>query len=132
MNRIDSHSLGLAFARFLAFCAVAWSVLVWLGAAQGVIDFLFRLQMITTPFQLVSFSFSAAAALVSVAICFGYLAGLLMGLILNHGVLGRSRTQPAPPSKSSQLPTVRSIDVRPRFPTAEALHSRRTGQRSNE
>jgi hypothetical protein len=84
MNRIHPHSLGFAFGIFLALWHTLWSLLVWLGAAQWLIDFIFRLHMITPPYKITAFSFGTAASLVLVTACIGYMVGLLIGIIWNR------------------------------------------------
>ena len=84
MNRIQPHSFGLAFAIFLALWHSLWSLLVWIGAAQWLIDFIFRLHMITPPYKIAPFSFGTALSLIAVTTCFGYLVGFLIGIIWNR------------------------------------------------
>jgi hypothetical protein len=88
MNRVHPHSFGLAFAIFLGLWHSLWSVLVWLGVAQWLIDFVFRLHMITPPYKIAAFSLGMALSLVVVTTCIGYLVGLAMGLIWNRCALG--------------------------------------------
>ena len=91
MNRIQPHSLGLAFGIFLGLWHTCWSLLVWLGAAQWLIDFVFRLHMITPPYKISAFSFGIAVSLVVVTTCIGYAVGLLIGIIWNRFALGSAR-----------------------------------------
>lgn len=87
MNRIHPHSFGLAFGMFLGLWHTFWSVLVWIGAAQWLIDFIFRLHMITPPYKIMAFSFGTALSLVAVTACIGYMGGLLIGIIWNRFAL---------------------------------------------
>ena len=87
MNRINPHSFGLAFAIFLGLWHALWSALVWFGAAQWLIDFVFRLHMITPPYKIMAFSFGAALGLIVVTTCIGYALGLVMGIIWNRFAL---------------------------------------------
>ena len=84
MNRIHANSLGLAFGIFLGLWHAFWSLLVWAGAAQWLIDFIFRLHMITPPYKISAFSFGTAATLVLVTASIGYVIGLLIGTIWNR------------------------------------------------
>lgn len=84
MNRISPHSLGLALAIFLALWHTVWALLVWLGVAQWLLDFIFRLHMITPPYHVDAFSISTAAGLVLVTACSGYVFGWLVGVIWNR------------------------------------------------
>ena len=84
MTRINPHSFGLVFGIFLAVWHALWSLLVWLGAAQPLIDFVFRLHMITPPYTIVAFNPGTAAALVAVTAAVGYVTGWMVGIIWNH------------------------------------------------
>ena len=91
MTRIHPHSFGLAFGSFLALWHTCWSLLVWIGAAQWFIDFIFRLHMIAPPYKITAFSFGTAAALVLVTACIGYISGFVIGAIWNRCVLGAKK-----------------------------------------
>jgi hypothetical protein len=84
MNRTNPHSLGLVFGIFLAVWHALWSLLVWLGAAQPLIDFIFRLHMITPPYKIAVFNLGTAAALVAVTAGIGYVVGCAVGIIWNR------------------------------------------------
>jgi len=92
MNRVHPNSFGLAFAIFLGLWHSLWSVLVWIGAAQWLIDFIFRLHMITPPYKIMAFSFGAALSLVAVTSCVGYIVGLVLGIIWNCFALRPANT----------------------------------------
>lgn len=84
MNRIKPHSFGLAFGIFLGLWHTCWALLVFFGAAQWLIDFVFRLHMITPPYKISSFNFGTAAGLVAFTTLVGYMSGLIIGLIWNR------------------------------------------------
>jgi hypothetical protein len=84
MNRIHAHSLGLAFGVFLALWHILWALLIWIGAAQWLLDFVFRLHMITPPYKVVAFNFATALALVLITACIGYFTGFVIGVIWNR------------------------------------------------
>jgi hypothetical protein len=83
MNRIRAHSLGLAFCVFLAVGHTLWAFLVWIGAAQWLIDFVFRLHMITPPYKIADFKFNYAIGLILLTGIAGYVFGFLLGAIWN-------------------------------------------------
>ena len=87
MNRVHPHSMGLAFGAFLGLWHAFWAFLVWIGAAQWLIDFIFRLHMIAPPYKITGFSLVAAASLVLVTASIGYASGLVIGLIWNRCAL---------------------------------------------
>ena len=84
MNRTNPHSIGLVFCIFLGSWHTLWSLLVWLGAAQPLIDFVFRLHMITPPYTIAAFNLGTAAALVAVTTGIGYVVGWMAGIIWNR------------------------------------------------
>lgn len=90
MNRIHAHSLGLAFGLFLALWHTLWALLVWVGAAQWLLDFVFRLHMIAPPYKVVAFSFGTAIALVLITASIGYVTGFVIGVIWNRCVVRRA------------------------------------------
>ena len=80
----NPHKLGLAVGTLLAAWHALWSVLVWTGAAQPVLNFVFRLHMIAPPFQVAQFNLGTAAALVLITAAFGYAAGWGLGWMWNR------------------------------------------------
>jgi hypothetical protein len=83
MSRVRPYSVGLVFALFLGMWHVLWSLLVWLGAAQWLLDFIFRLHMITPPYTVSAFNLGTAAGLVLVTACIGFAGGWAAGAIWN-------------------------------------------------
>jgi hypothetical protein len=84
MSRTNPHSFGLVFGIFLAAWHTLWSLLVWLGAAQPLMDFIFRLHMITPPYKIAAFDLGTAALLVLVTAGIGYAMGCVVGFIWNR------------------------------------------------
>jgi hypothetical protein len=84
MNRFKPHSVGLGFGIFMGLWHTVWALLVFFGAAQWLIDFVFRLHMITPPYKISAFSLGAAVGLVVFTTCLGYAVGLVIGIIWNR------------------------------------------------
>ena len=84
MKHVHPHAVGLVFAAFVAISHILWALLVAVGAAQPVIDFIFRLHMITPPFKIAEFNLGTAAGLVLVTAAIGYAGGWVVGVIWNR------------------------------------------------
>jgi len=74
----------MSFGAFLALWHTLWALLVWLGAAQWLLDFIFRLHMITPPYKVASFDFLTAAGLVLMTAISGYAFGWVIAFIWNR------------------------------------------------
>ncbi len=83
MDRIRAHSLGLALGAFFALWHAFWALLVALGAAQWLVDFVFRLHMIAPPYKIAEFDFGYAIGLIALTGFAGYVFGLVLGVIWN-------------------------------------------------
>jgi hypothetical protein len=84
LNRFRPSSVGLAFGLFTAIFHLAWAILVWLGVAQALIDFIFHLHMIKPPYTIEPFSLATATGLVVVTGCLGYAFGWLLAVLWNR------------------------------------------------
>ena len=92
MERLRSHSMGLVFATFLGSCHAGWAVLVWTGAAQWLMDVVFRLHMIAPVYRITAFSFASAAGLVLLTGVIGYLFGWFLAFAWNRCLVPQERT----------------------------------------
>jgi hypothetical protein len=84
MDRIHPRSTGFVLALFLGSFHALWACLVWAGAAQWLLDFVFRLHMITPPYQVTAFNAFTATGLVLMTAAVGYVAGWLINVVWNH------------------------------------------------
>lgn len=91
MDRVHPPSFGFAFAILLGTWHGLWAFLVWAGAAQWLLDFIFRLHMIMPPYHVTAFSPTTAAGLVLITAGIGYISGWFVGFIWNQFV-ARSAT----------------------------------------
>lgn len=68
--------LGAIFGLFLGLCHAFWAMLVALGWAQPVINFVFWAHFITPPWQIEPFALGRAGILVG----FTFIVGLVVGI----------------------------------------------------
>jgi hypothetical protein len=91
MNRLRPHSVGLTLGTFLALWHTLWATLVWAGAAQPVIDFIFRLHMIEPPYKIAGFDPALALGLILVTAAIGYVFGSAAAVIWNRYAAGPAK-----------------------------------------
>jgi hypothetical protein len=80
----ELNSFGLALAVFLGTWHVLWALLVWVGAAQWLLDFVFQLHMITPAYHVTTFSLFTATGLVLITVAVAYVAGWFIGFVWNQ------------------------------------------------
>ena len=83
MKRVQPHFLGVAIGLPLGIWHAGWSLLVWMGWAQWILNFIFQLHMITPPYTIAGFSFLTAIQLVAVSAGVGYSLGLFFAVVWN-------------------------------------------------
>lgn len=84
MHNINPNKVGFAFAILLGSLHFIWSVLVFFGIAQALLDFIFRLHMLAPVMTVDSFSVTLAFALILVTAIIGYFIGYLFAIIWNR------------------------------------------------
>jgi len=83
MNTLSPHTTGLALGGLLGFIHLLWAALVFTGFAQTVLDFVFRMHMLTTGITVDAFSFTRALVLIVMTFVVGYVVGWLFAKAWN-------------------------------------------------
>lgn len=84
MGSMNPNKTGLVFGSFLGAWHLMWSLLVALGWAQPLIDFVFWIHFIKPVYVIEPFSFGRAAILVAFTAAIGYGLGWTFGLLWNR------------------------------------------------
>ena len=81
---INPLKAGVTFGALLGACHFFWALLVALGWAQPLIDFVFWMHLIQPVFVIRPFSLPAAAALVVFTSIAGFVIALLVAVLWNR------------------------------------------------
>ena len=81
--KVDANRLGIVLGLFMVAWHTVWSALVAIGWAQPLIDFVFWMHFMAPAFHVVGFDPLRAGVLILVTGIFGYVAGLVAGLLWN-------------------------------------------------
>jgi len=78
--------MGVVWGCFLATLHLAWALLVLVGLAQPLINFIFWLHMLSVPVQVQPFELGIAALLVGVTWCVGFGFGVIFSVFWKTGL----------------------------------------------
>lgn len=84
MGRIEPNKAGLQLGALFGGWHLLWSLLVALGVAQQLIDFIFWIHFIKPVYVIESFVFGRAAILVLVTAAIGYVTGIAFAMLWNR------------------------------------------------
>lgn len=80
---MDKTRSGFILGAFLGTLHLVWSVLVAVGFAQVILDFIYKIHFLNNPFIIQDFNLGNAALLVLVTTLVGFVAGCLLALLWN-------------------------------------------------
>jgi hypothetical protein len=90
MNPFKLHSAaispvmtGLVFAALIGLWHLSWSILVALGWAQSVVDFVFWMHFLKPPYVVQPFSLATALVLLAVTLSLGFVIGSIFAVLWN-------------------------------------------------
>ena len=81
--KLNPSKVALTFGALLGGWHLVWSILVALGLAQGLLDFIFGLHMIANTYQVTGFDITKAGMLVVITLLVGYGVGYVFANVWN-------------------------------------------------
>lgn len=83
MAKLKNNTVGLILGTFTGGLHLIWAMIVLLGFAQKVIDWIYWLHFLNNPFLVATFSLERTILLVLFTFVMGYLAGWLFTSLWN-------------------------------------------------
>lgn len=80
---VNTNKLGLVFAVLMGGVHVIWSIVVFFGLGQPLLNFIFWAHMVSVPFHVGLFSMTASLSLIAIMSALGYLVGCIVGMVWN-------------------------------------------------
>ncbi len=84
MNQLNPRTTGFIVGTFVGGCHLVWVVLVALGFAQTLVNFMLWAHMVNMSYTVAPFDLTAAATLVILTTVMGYVAGNIFARIWNR------------------------------------------------
>lgn len=81
--KLNPSKVALTTGFLLGGWHLAWSILVALGLAQPLLDFIFGIHMIANPYQVTGFDITKAGMLIVITFLVGYVVGYIFANIWN-------------------------------------------------
>lgn len=74
---------GLILGAFLGLFHLVWAIMVAVGFAQAILDFIYKIHFLNNPFTIQAFSVGNAALLVLVTAAVGFVGGWILAFLWN-------------------------------------------------
>ena len=84
MQKVHSHKVGLVFGGLFALGHALWALMVFLGFAKPLLDFIFCLHFLRVQFDIPPFDLGNAIMLVIVTGIIGYIIGRVFCVLWNY------------------------------------------------
>lgn len=82
--KLQEKQVALALGVFVGGLHLIWALLIALGFAQGLMDFVYGIHMLNNPFIVAPFSVGTAVLLVVVTFVVGYVGGWIFARLWNY------------------------------------------------
>ena len=83
MEIISKNKTGLTFGFLISFLHLVWAVLVAIGLAQPLVNFILNIHMVSEAVLVMPFNLGKAIGLIAVTFIVGYIFGYLMAFFWN-------------------------------------------------
>ena len=80
---MNKHKTGLVLGSLVSSIHLVWSILIALGWAQGLLDFIYNMHSLNNPFTVMSFSLMRSLGLVVITFVVGYVLGNVFAMFWN-------------------------------------------------
>lgn len=80
---IDKNKTGLTFGFLISFLHLVWSILIALGIAPALLNFILSIHMLNMPITVLPFNLVKAIGLIVITFVVGYIFGWLMAFFWN-------------------------------------------------
>jgi len=84
VKKLDTNKVALVFGLLLGGGHLIWSLLVFIGLAQILLDFVFWMHMISMPVKITGFTLTQSLILVMVTFAVGYTGGWIFAWVWNQ------------------------------------------------
>lgn len=83
MKELNENKVALTVGLFVSGCHLVWSLLIVVGLAQPLLDFIFWAHMIANPCKVIGFTLTQSLILIIVTFAIGYIGGLIFTKVWN-------------------------------------------------
>lgn len=83
MQAINKNSVGIVVGLFFGLAHLGWAILVAMGVAKPLMDWILHLHFMDLSYTMLPFAFGTALFLVIVTFIIGYILGWLLAAIWN-------------------------------------------------
>ena len=78
---MSANKTGLVFGSFAGLWHLVWSVLIFLGWGQGLLDFIYQMHSLNNPFTVMPFDLMRSVELVVITFIIGYVVGNVFAML---------------------------------------------------
>lgn len=83
MKELNENKVALTVGLFVGGAHLIWSLLIVIGLAQLLLDFIFWAHMLANPYKVTEFTLMQSLILITVTFVVGYIGGLFFAKVWN-------------------------------------------------